>query len=597
MPVTRVSLDRPALGALSVATLANKTGVDGLLIGAYSMLDGQGGAAGTSWGSAESNWVFGSVDAEDSYKGSTPSDQGDIVPLETWALSTSGNPYINQKWQALYDGIQRANEVIRVMRVATTLSSTDTTQYRAEALFLRSVYHFEGIRMWGPKIPYVMEDVTPVNNNINVPNDKEIWTDVEADLQYAIDNLPNDYKNVSPVPKGRANKWAAKAFLAKLYMFEHNYTGAAPILTDLITNGTTASGDKYALGHYESNFNASTKNGPEGVFVCQMSVNDGSGTNGNYGDNLNFPNNGAAPGGCCGFNNPSWNLANAFKTDANGLPLLDTWNDGKVVSDSTNLYTGNLDARLDWVMGRPGIPYFDLICGDAGGVPRIFNAPAWIRDPGTNGVFSPKKNVYANAQKGTLSSTETSFWGPTQMDANPYNFIRYADVLLWAAEVAVETGSNVGGMAAMDLVNLVRARAADPVGWVNKTAYNAGTGLYAPGAPADNYKVGLYTSGFDDPVYAMKAIRFERRLELAMEGMRFFDLQRWSSDSQYPVDMAAILNAYVLVEKTRTSIYAVNNTATFTKGTNEIYPIPQAQIDAENSTGTKNLTQNPGYNK
>ncbi len=164
-----------------------------------------------------------------------------------------------------------------------------------------------------------------------------------------------------------------------------------------------------------------------------MSVNDGSGTNGNYGDNLNFPNNGAAPGGCCGFNNPSWNLANAYKTDASasGLPLLDTYNDGKVVSDSTNLYTGNLDARIDWVMGRPGIPYFDLICGDAGGAARSFAAPAWIRDPGTNGVFSPKKNVYANSQKGSLSSTETSFWGPTQMDANPYNFIRFADVLLW----------------------------------------------------------------------------------------------------------------------------------------------------------------------
>ncbi len=208
-------LDKPALGALSQATLANKTGLDGLLIGAYSMLDGQGGAAGLSWGSAESNWVFGSVDADDSYKGSTPSDQGDIVPLETWALSTSGNSYVNQKWQALYDGIQRANEVIRVMRLATGVSTADTVQYKAECLFLRALYHFEGIRMWGPKIPYVDENITPLNNNVNVPNDKDITASVEADFQYAIDNLPSDYKNISPVPKGRANKWAAKAFLAK----------------------------------------------------------------------------------------------------------------------------------------------------------------------------------------------------------------------------------------------------------------------------------------------------------------------------------------------------------------------------------------------
>ncbi len=578
-------LDKPALGALSQATLANKTGVDGLLIGAYSMLDGEGGAAGTSWGSAESNWVFGSVDADDSYKGSTPSDQGDIVPLETWALSTSGNPYIEQKWQAVYDGAQRANEVLRVMRVATTLSSADTTQYRAEALFLRGHYHFEAIKVWGPKVPYVDENVSVVNNNTNVPNDHEIWSSVEADLQFAAANLPANYANVSPVPKGRANKYAAEALLAKLYMFEHKYSDAKPLLADIIANGKTATGAKYALGLYEANFNAATKNGPEGVFVCQMSVNDGSGTNGNYGDNLNFPNNGNAPGGCCGFNNPSWNLANAYKTDASGLPLLDTYNTGNTVSDPTTPYVGNLDSRIDWVMGRPGIPYFDLIHGGA----------TWIRDPGTNGLFSPKKNVYANSQKGSLSSTETSFWGPTQMDANPYNFIRYADVLLWAAECEIQGGGTADN--AVDFVNLVRARAADPVGWVNKTAYDAATGKYASGAPADTYKVGLYTHGdFDDAAFAMKAIRFERRLELAMEGHRFFDLQRWNSDTQNALDMSTVLNTYVATEKNRTSIYAVNTTATFTKGTNEIYPIPQAEIDIENSTGVKNLIQNPGYN-
>ncbi len=136
----------------------------------------------------------------------------------------------------------------------------------------------------------------------------------------------------------------------------------------------------------------------------------------------------------------------------------------------------------------------------------------------------------------------------------------------------------------MAFVNAVRARAADVTGWVNKTAYDAASGKYAVGAPADNYKVGLYTTGFDDPVYALKAIRFERRLELAMEGMRFFDLQRWNSDTQYPLDMSSVLNTYVATEKNRMSIYSVNTTASFTKGTNEIYPIPQAQIDNENST-------------
>src|SRR5215210_615838 len=122
-------------------------------------------------------------------------------------------------------------------------------------------------------------------------------------------------------------------------MFQDKYTQAKPLLENLIANGVTASGKKYALVNFQDNFNAQTKNSAESVFACQMSVNDGSQLNGNFGDVLNFPNGAGAPGGCCGFNNPSFNLANAYKTDANGLPLLDTWDNGTVVSDPANLYT------------------------------------------------------------------------------------------------------------------------------------------------------------------------------------------------------------------------------------------------------------------
>src|ERR1700756_1491645 len=89
-------LDKTPLGAFSPSTIANKAGVQAVLIGAYHLLTGQGAASlgyGNSWGAAPSNWVFGSVDADDSYKGSTPSDQGDIVPLETWAYNAN-NPYL-----------------------------------------------------------------------------------------------------------------------------------------------------------------------------------------------------------------------------------------------------------------------------------------------------------------------------------------------------------------------------------------------------------------------------------------------------------------------------------------------------------------------
>ncbi|HMG68754.1 MAG TPA: RagB/SusD family nutrient uptake outer membrane protein, partial [Chitinophagaceae bacterium] len=403
-------LDKKPLGSFNASTLGNKPGMDGLLIGAYSMLDGEGGAAGVSWGSAVSNWVFGNVCADDANKGSTPSDQGEVVEIETWTTSYAPNHYLNEKWLAEYDGIQRCNDVLRLMRTATGLSPADTLQYAAEARFLRGLYHFEAKKMWN-HIPWVDENITVVNGNYRVPNDTDVWPNIEGDLQFAITNLPE-----TQTQKGRANKWAATAFLAKVFMFEHKYAQAKTLLDQLITSGKTAGGVKYALINYGSNFNPAQKNSSESVFACQMSVNDGSGTNGNYGDNLNFPNNGNAPGGCCGFDNPTLNLANAYKTDpVTGLPLLDTWNSGNVVSAPTSPYTGTLDPRVDWVMGRPGIPYLDWGPVDV--------TLSWIRDPATDGYFSPKKNVYAKSQTGTLSSTETSFWGPTQIDANNYTFI------------------------------------------------------------------------------------------------------------------------------------------------------------------------------
>jgi hypothetical protein len=245
-------------------------------------------------------------------------------------------------------------------------------------------------------------------------------------------------------------------------------------------------------------------------------------------------------------------------------------------------------------MGRPGIQYLDF-----GPHPGAL----WVRD-GTDGFFSPKKNVYALSQKGTLSSNETSFWGPTQIVANNVNLIRYSDLLLWAAECEVESSSGTLAQALI-YVNMVRNRMADhPETWVYKAAnatFDAKTYTYKQNANApaivlaDNYKISPYPS-FPDKTYAMKAIRWERRLELAMEGHRFFDLARWDADPQFPMDMSQVLNAYQAVEKNRPSIFTVNPTAQFHKGINEIFPIPKNQIDLANATGTVNLVQNPGYN-
>lgn len=215
----------------------------------------------------------------------------------------------------------------------------------------------------------------------------------------------------------------------------------------------------------------------------------------------------------------------------------------------------------------------------------------WIREPGTNGWNSPKKTVYAQSQKGSLSSTETSFWGPTQIDAGNVNIIRFADVLLMAAEAEMEVGSPA---TALSYVNMVRGRAANPAGWVYKNAdYDAATATYkatSASAPADTYKIGLYQPGsFDNKDFAMKAILFERYLELSQEGHRFFDLQRWDNGTGL---MANTLNAYAGAEKTRPGFYNVNPTSTFDKGVDEFFPLPQGQLDQANSFGPVVLKQN-----
>lgn len=566
-------LETQPLGSLSQGVLANKTGVEGLLIGAYHELGGS-----QNWGSAPSNWVFGSVVADEAYKGSIPSDQPPIIPLETWAYNAN-NGYFNEKWVNNYNGIGRANETIRLIPLAKDLSAEDQTRINAEARFLRGFFHLDLKNIFN-NIPYVSDSITIANNNTNVSNVDasgnfiNAWPKIEEDFKFAADNLPETQPQA-----GRANKWAAMAYLAKAYMFQHKYAEAKQLYDQIIPNGTTAKGVKYALVNYFSNFNPAQENSAESIFAYQASVNDGSGTNGDYGDNLNYPNSGG-PGGCCGFFNPSITMANAYKTDATGLPLFDTYNTGNVVSAPSAPYTGTLDPRIDLVMGRKGIPYLDW---------GLHPGSSWIRDVSVNGYFSPKKTVYAKSQA-NIVSTETSFWGPTQMDAGNVNLMRFADVLLMAAEAEVQVGSPD---VALQYVNMVRSRAANPTGWVyNNSDYDAATATYkVQTTPADNYKIGLYSTGaFADKNVAMKAVMFERFLELSEEGHRFFDLQRWDNGTGL---MANTLNAYEAVEENRPGFFAVNKGSHFEQGKDEFYPLPQSQVDQANSYGPVVIKQNP----
>ncbi|MBS1504334.1 MAG: RagB/SusD family nutrient uptake outer membrane protein, partial [Bacteroidetes bacterium] len=381
-------LDKPAAGVLGGSTLANKAGVDGLLIGAYSILDGYyAGQPGTEFASGISNWTFGGIGSDDAYKGSTTQDQTPDAPAVEQHISiNANNGYTYAKWQVNYAGIQRANDVIREIPLVKDGSEAGDVgqQAIAEARFLRGVYHFELAKVW-QNVPYVDETITYAAGNYDVPNPGPIWDKIEADFAFAMTKLPKTQPEA-----GRANYYAAEAFLAKAYMYDnltggkHSYAKALPLLTDLIQNGETASGTHYALGNYQDNFKASTKNGPESVFAAQMSVNDGSGGNNDAsGDVLNFPGGGTYTN-CCGFYVPSYNLANAFKVDAvTGLPMfqVDQPSNGWPAYDDVNLPNDHglaatdaftptnlpVDPRLDWTVGRRGIPYLDW--GLGGGEP------------------------------------------------------------------------------------------------------------------------------------------------------------------------------------------------------------------------------------
>ena len=569
-------LEIGALGSTSESTLANKAGVKGLLTGAYSLLDGWGVPNTTYYFVGVSNWIFGGVTSDDAHTGTQASALPPMEAVESYNYDASMAPF-NNKWMVLYAGVQRANDVLRVLAQTAdpSLTADEAKQIKAEATFLRAVYHFEAAKMW-ENIPYLDETVSYANGNYNVANSTAPWAKLEADFKFAADNL-----SATKTEVGRANSWAAKAFLAKTYMFQDKYTEAKAVLTDIIANGVTASGAKYALTNYADNFNPSKKNGPESVFAVQMSVAD-SYQNGNYGDALNFPMGG--PATCCGAYQPSFSLVNSYKTDpATGLPLIDTFNDSDIANDQNiessapfTPYQGTLDARLDWTVGRRGIPYLDW---------GVHPGKAWIRVQPVAGPYSPIKTIYYQAQAATTSAF--SRW-----TSNNYTMIRFADVLLWAAECEVEIGSLAQ---AQTYVNQVRARAANQTGWVKKYVDNTAPLKGFTNEPAANYKVGLYTTEFTTKGkdFAREAVRFERKLELAMEGHRFFDLRRWDNGTGY---MANTLNAYV---KHETSISGYDFTymkgATFKKGKNEIYPIPQAQIDLSVVNGTSVLKQNSGY--
>lgn len=547
-------LDVKPKGVLLPQQMNDRKGVNALLIAAYSLLDGVG-AGGTSWHGSADNWIYGAVASDDAYKGSTSGDQPEISFIEQRKIQPD-NLHFRGKWRVVYDGVARSNDVLLALAKATDIPAADKELITAEARFLRGHYHFEAKKMW-QHVPYVDETMynPEVPNSTKLPNTEEIWPKIEADLQFAYDKLPP-----SQGQKGRASKWAAAAMLAKAYLFQGKYDLAKPLLETIMTQGG------YSLvQNYADNFRAATNNNAESIFEVEHSVNDGAGggENGNQGATLNYPYGG--PTTCCGFFQPSQNLVNAFKTDANGLPMLETFNDTDVKNDqgieSTQPFTpydGTLDPRLDWTVGRRGIPYLDH--GDHPG-------KAYVRDQAYAGPYSPKKHMFYKADIGSATWT-----GNPRQNANNYRMIRYSHVILWLAECEAQIGSLER---ARELVNMIRERASHPSGFVKR----------ADGSNAANYVISQYTTVWADKEMALKAVRFEERLEFGMEGHRFFDLVRWGLAD-------VVMNAYYAKEKLKRTYF---NDVIFEKNKHEYYPIPAQEILNSTLDGKVTLQQNRGY--
>ncbi|NLR56466.1 RagB/SusD family nutrient uptake outer membrane protein [Chitinophaga polysaccharea] len=568
-------LERAPQGTLTEEIVANKDGVNFLLIGAYAVLDGQGNGAavagGNPWEASPTNWIYGSVVGGDAHKGSNAGDQ---EPINDIARSTynASNSFFNTKWKAVYEGVSRCNLTLQKMKQATDMTPAQKTQVEAEARFLRGHYYFE-LKKFFNKVPYVSD----TSVDVRVSNDKDIWPFIEADFKFAADNLPDDYVASGEVT--RANKSAAQAYLGKTYLYEKKYAEAFTLLATVVSSGKTSAGVPYRLSNrFEDNFDASKKlNNPEAVFYIEMTANDGTNTiaNANSGEMLNFPYD-PSPFGCCGFFQPSQDLVNSYRVDASGLPYLDDYNDHPVKSDkgitSSQAFVPDadpLDPRLDWTVGRRGLPYHDW-----GNHPGAI----WQRDQGYGGPYSPKKMVYWKKDQDKYHDAHS--WAPGS--AINVNLIRFADVVLMYAEAAAQTGNL---QVATDMVNKVRDRMKNnPTEWLHK--WDDATKQFVPGVMAANYKIGDYPL-FASTAYALKAIYFERKLELATEGHRFFDLSRWGIADQ-------VLTAYYTYETTKAGFPDLIG-AQFTKGKNEYFPIPQRQIDLTLQNGQPVLKQNAGY--
>jgi hypothetical protein len=544
-------------GTLDEDQVKNPEYVDNMVISAYAI-----------WISAEdinssfSMWNF-DVRSDDAYKGGNGTEDGDVfhaLEISQGILTTNWN--ISDMWQRLYNAISRANSALQVLDGMDSNSYPQRDARIAEMRFLRAHGHFLLKRLY-KNIPFAIdENLSPEDYN-NLENTKysndEGWQLIIDDFKFAYDNLPETQAEV-----GRPTRAAAAAYLAKTYLYKayHQDDANSHQITsidrdDLLnvvkyTDPTIYSAAGFGLdSDFHNNFRPEPQyeNGPESIWAMQYSYNDGTKNgNCNWAYGLIVPNIPGVTDGGCDFYKPSQNLVNAFRTDANGQPYLDTFNQKDY--DSATDYA---DPRLFLTVGMPGTPY-------------MFNSnyimdrsAIWSRSNGLYGYYvSLKHNVDPDGDY----LVKGAWWG------SPMNRIvlRYADIQLMRAEALVQL--NQGVSEAIEIVNSLRNRARQSTSVISDYEKLYGVRM----------AVNPYTGSYSQ-AEALKIVKHERRVEMAMESDRFFDLVRWG-------EAASVINKYYAEEADNCTIYSG---ASFTANKNEYLPIPYAQVAASNGHYKQNI--------
>lgn len=521
-------LDTKPQGIFTDEQIGDDEAVD-LMTAAYASLLNHFFGNNESFAGPINNWVF-DLRSDDALKG------GDGVTMESYMHQLevgnvqSDNDVANFKWRNNYYSISRCNTAIRAIRNSNTLSEAERTSYIAEMKTLRAYYYFDMFRIF-QKFPYFDENVVdPSGCRADEYTRDQIVGFIMKDLEDSYKELPETQSQ-----PGRFNKYVAAAVMARVSLFVSNWAKAEEYADYVIKSGQYELYPNF-LDMSKPEFN----NQYEAVLSIQFS-------SANSPDQYNFNNcinctwsEGNLYGNGDDFYLGSQNLVNAFRTDENGLPYLDGDAAGEDIDGAD--YPGNVDPRLDFTFGRIGMPWRS----------HIYNEH-WCRNYELYGQYSGKKPY--PAPESPYVKPGIVPWGASSLN---WSLIRYADVLLMEAEALIEQNKDLDR--ARQLINQVRAKAARSV----DPAYE----------PVDvnpnlaTYKVSEYPAAGWNQEYARRAVRMERRLELAMEGHRWFDLVRWGN-------VCDVVNKYYTTESKYRSYYEGAHLSE-----DEIYfPIPVNQVD------------------